>query len=347
MKQNKQTVEFPADAAQGPILKVRGLSVHYQTMDDTVYAVNDLDLEIPRGKTLGLVGETGAGKTTTGLAILRLLQTPPAVLDGGEIQYNGLDMQTLTEKQMQSIRGGRISMIFQDPMTSLNPVMTVEEQIAESILKHQDLSKKEAMEKAGDMLEMVGIPRARGGEYQHQFSGGMKQRVMIAIALACEPELLIADEPTTALDVTIQAQVLEKIRELRSHYGTSMLMITHDLGVIAEVCDEVSVIYAGHIIEHGTLEDIFDHCLHPYTKGLFDSLPDLEHRKVRFKPIPGMMPDPTDLPEGCPFWPRCKYATEVCKQEKPARAWRTAAHYVECHLYRDGEITKSEVRDDG
>ena len=158
---------------------------------------------------------------------------------------------------------------------------------------------------------------------------------------------MIADEPTTALDVTIQAQVLEKIRELRSHYGTSMLMITHDLGVIAEVCDEVSVIYAGHIIEHGTLEDIFDHCLHPYTKGLFDSLPDLEHRKVRFKPIPGMMPDPTDLPEGCPFWPRCKYATEVCKQEKPARAWRTAAHYVECHLYRDGEITKSEVRDDG
>lgn len=333
---------------QAPALDVKGLVVEYRTHHAAVQAVNHVDLEIPSGKALGLVGETGAGKTTIGLAIMRLLQEPPAAVKEGSIVFRGEELRNLSEKDMQQVRGSQISMIFQDPMTSLNPVMTVEKQIAESIRHHEDVTREEALQKAREMLSMVGIPVERGAEYQHQFSGGMKQRVMIAIALACKPELLIADEPTTALDVTIQAQVLEKIKELRNHYGTSMLMITHDLGVIAEVCDEVSVIYAGHIVEHGTLEDIFENCLHPYTQGLFDSLPNLEDRKAKLKPINGLMPDPTCLPEGCAFWDRCPFAKEVCKTEKPARAYCSDEHhYVECHLYENGKITKSEVKEVG
>ena len=241
----------------------------------------------------------------------------------------------MPQKELEAIRGNTVSMIFQDPMTSLNPVLTVGDQIAEVIKLHDKISEKEAEQKAGDMLEVVGIPRERFGEYPHQFSGGMKQRVVIAMALACNPKLLLADEPTTALDVTIQAQVLETMKDLRKKFGSAMIMITHDLGIIAEVCDEVSVVYAGQIVEHGTLEDIFNHTMHPYTEGLFGSLPNIEDRKARLQPIPGLMPDPTNLPKGCPFSPRCKYCTESCKKDRPEKKWASDTHYVRCVRYEE------------
>lgn len=309
------------------------LTVEYRTRAGRVQVLNGLSLSVEKGKTLGLVGETGAGKTTAGLAILGLIPSPPGVIVKGDILLNGIDLRTMTEKQMDEIRGNAVSMIFQDPMTSLNPVMTVGEQIAEVIKVHENIKHEEALKKAGDMLEMVGIPRERGKEYPHQFSGGMKQRVVIAIALSCNPNLLIADEPTTALDVTIQAQVLEMMKELKEKYQMSMLMITHDLGIVAEICDEVSVVYAGRVVEHGTLEDIFEHTRHPYTEGLFNSLPNPESKDGKLRPIRGLMPDPTDLPEGCPFWPRCDYAMEVCRKKKPEKIYRTENHFVECHLY--------------
>lgn len=306
------------------VLSIEDLSVEFRTRDSVVHAVNRLELKIEKGKALGLVGETGAGKTTTGLAILGLIPSPPGVVTDGTVELDGEDLLKKDDRYMRSIRGQKVSMIFQDPMTSLNPVLTVEEQIAEVIRTHASgMKRREAVKKAGEMLELVGIPKERGGEYPHQFSGGMKQRVVIAIALACQPDLLIADEPTTALDVTIQAQVLEMMKELKDRYGTSMLMITHDLGIVAEICDEVSVIYAGHIVEHGTLEDVFDDTKHPYTRGLFNSLPNMEDRSARLKPIKGLMPDPSNLPEGCAFCPRCEYAMEICKHEKPCRVWKT------------------------
>ena len=304
------------------ILDIKDLVIHYETDDGTVEAVNGLDIQLEYGKTLGLVGETGSGKTTTALSILRLVPDPPGVIKNGSITLDGKDILNLPQKDLESIRGNLVSMIFQDPMTSLNPVLTVGEQIAEVIGLH-DISEKEAADKAGQMLEVVGIPKERYGEYPHQFSGGMKQRVVIAMALACNPKLLIADEPTTALDVTIQAQVLETMKELREKFGSAMIMITHDLGIIAEVCDEVSVVYAGQIVEHGTLEDVFERTLHPYTEGLFGSL----------QPIPGLMPDPTDLPKGCCFAPRCKYCTEACTKARPEMKWVSDTHYVRCSRY--------------
>ena len=315
------------------ILDIENLSVEYRTEFGAVKALNQIELKVEKGKTLGLVGETGAGKTTVGLSILRLIPSPPGKITSGTIMFDGEDLQEKTEAEMEKIRGEKISMIFQDPMTALNPVFRVQDQIAESILLHEDISKEDASKKAGDMLELVGIPRERGKEYPHQFSGGMKQRVVIAIALACSPTLLIADEPTTALDVTIQAQVLDIIKKLREKYQTSMLMITHDLGVVAEVCDEVSVVYAGSVVEHGTLEDVFNNTRHRYTEGLFNSLPNLEHREKMLKPIRGMMPDPSNLPEGCAFCERCDYATEICKKQKPEKHYRNDTHYVCCHLY--------------
>ncbi len=333
--------------ASGNIIDIKDLHVQYRTMDGIIYAVNGVDLSVKKGKTLGLVGETGAGKTTTGLSILRLVQEPQGKITSGTIEFGGKDLLQLKDEEMESYRGKQISMIFQDPMTSLNPVLTVENQIAEVIARHMNVSKEMSLENAREMLEMVGIPKERGREYPHQFSGGMKQRVVIAIALACNPQFLIADEPTTALDVTIQAQVLEMIKDLRDKYGTSMLMITHDLGIVAEVCDEVSVIYAGHIIEHGTLEDVFDHDLHPYTQGLFDSLPNMSDRKAKLKPITGLMPDPTTLPDGCAFAPRCPYASERCKKEKPERVYRNDNHYVECHLYQKDTVIESKVKSHG
>ena len=292
---------------------------------------------------LAVWGSPGSGKTTTALGIMGLVPDPPGEIVKGSILFEGEDLLKLSEKQMRRIRGGKISMIFQDPMTSLNPVTRVGDQIAEVILLHNKISKAEARKRAMEMLEQVGIPGARCDDYPHQFSGGMKQRVMIAIALACSPELLIADEPTTALDVTIQAQVLEMMKGLRDKYNTSMLMITHDLGIVAEICDEVSVVYAGRVIEHGTLEDIFKNTRHPYTEGLFNSLPNLENRQAELKPIKGLMPDPSNLPKGCAFCPRCEYAMEICKTQKPPRTYRNDTHYVECHLYNKDNIHEGKV----
>lgn len=317
-------------------LEIKDLQVKFKTVDGVVEAVNGIDLSIEKGKTLGLVGETGAGKTTTALSILRLVPNPPGEITGGSITLEGKDLFAYSEKEMETIRGDQVSMIFQDPMTSLNPVITVGDQIAEVIQLHEKIDAKKAMEKAKEMLEMVGIPGNRAGEYPHQFSGGMKQRVIIAMALVCNPHLLIADEPTTALDVTIQAQVLDLMQKLREKYGTSMLMITHDLGIVAEVCDDVSIMYAGRIVEHGTLEDIFNHTSHPYTEGLFGSLPNIEDRTAELKPIPGLMPDPTNLPAGCVFHPRCKYCKEICKSRVPVTTRLSDTHIVSCLAYEEG-----------
>ena len=330
-------------ANQANAVDIKNLSVEFRTDNGIVKALNNLDLSIAHGKTLGLVGETGAGKTTTGLSLLRLIPSPPGVITGGEIFLDGKDVLTMSEKEMQKLRGKYVAMIFQDPMTSLDPVMTVEDQIAEVIALHEEGSKQDAINHARAMLELVGIPGARGNEYPHQFSGGMKQRVVIAMALACNPKLLIADEPTTALDVTIQAQVLEMMKGLREKYDTSMLMITHDLGIVAEICDEVSIIYAGHVIEHGNLVDIFENTKHPYTEGLFNSLPNIEDRQAELKPIKGLMPDPTNLPEGCAFCDRCDYAKDICFKQKPARVWRNETHYVECHLYNENNIGEKVI----
>ena len=321
-------------------VEINDLVVEFKTDEGTVHALNGMDLKVEHGKTLGLVGETGAGKTTTALSILRLIPSPPGKIMGGSVKLDGEDLFSKTEDEMRKIRGKGVSMIFQDPMTSLNPVLTVEEQIAEVIELHEDVNHAGAIQKAKEMLELVGIPGERGPEYPHQFSGGMKQRVVIAIALACNPDLLIADEPTTALDVTIQAQVLDMMRGLRDKYGTSMIMITHDLGIVAEICDTVAIVYGGKVIEYGTLEDVYNNTRHPYTEGLFNSLPDLDHRENKLKPIKGLMPDPTNLPEGCTFYPRCDYATEICKTVKPKKVYRNEEHYVECHLY-DEETVKT------
>ena len=320
------------------VLDIKDLVVHYETEDSDVHAVNGIDIAIGKQRTLGLVGETGAGKTTTALSIMNLVPDPPGVIKSGSITLEGKDVLKMSDAELEAMRGNDVAMIFQDPMTALNPVMTVGEQIAESLELHQNLKPEEALEKAKEMLKLVGIAETRANDYPHQFSGGMKQRVVIAIALACSPALLIADEPTTALDVTIQAQVLEMMKNLKEQYNTSMLMITHDLGIVAEICDTVSIIYAGRIVEHGTLEDVFDYTRHPYTEGLFNSLPDLDHREQRLKPIKGLMPDPSNLPAGCAFCPRCDYAMEICKTQKPKRVYRNEEHYVECHLYNEENI---------
>ncbi len=317
------------------VLDIKHLTVTFEVEGDVIEAVNDVSLTVREGETLGLVGETGAGKTTTALAALRLVPDPPGIIKSGEIFVCGHDIMKAKTKELEKIRGEEISMIFQDPMTSLNPVYTVGQQIAESIILHQGLSKSEAMKKAGDMLEIVGIPRSRVNEYPHQFSGGMKQRVVIAIALACNPKMLIADEPTTALDVTIQAQVLDLMKNLKEKYGTGTIMITHDLGIVAESCDRVAVMYAGSIVEEGTLEEVFNDTKHPYTEGLFNSLPNIGDYDTKLKPIPGLMPDPSKLPKGCAFAERCQYATEACKEKKPETRSFSDTHFVKCTAYDD------------
>ena len=319
------------------LLEVHDLWVEYRTSRGAVKAVNGLNLNIAMGETLGLVGETGAGKSTTAFGIMRILPDPPAKITGGEILYKGRDLLKLSAKEMRDVRGEEISMIFQDPMTSLDPVKTVGNQIQEMIELHTDISSKEAWTRAEDMLEVVGIKRERANDYPHQFSGGMKQRVVIAIALACSPELLIADEPTTALDVTIQAQVLELMRKLKAELNTSTILITHDLGVVAEMCDKVAIMYCGMIMEYGTLRDVYKNPAHPYTQGLFDSLPDLDTEVPRLKPIPGMVPDPTELPAGCPFENRCARATERCKTKCPKLRTLSGTHTVRCHNVEGGE----------
>lgn len=320
------------------ILEVQDLRIHFELREGTVKALNGIDLVLKEGRTLGLVGETGAGKTTLAKGIMGLTAKPYGKIKSGIILYEGKNLLEMEKKQLRRIRGEHISMIFQDPMTSLNPVMTVGDQIAEAIRNHDKLSRKDAAKKAAEILELVGIPSARGSEYPHQFSGGMKQRVVIAIALACNPKILIADEPTTALDVTIQAQILEMIRDLRERFRTSMLLITHDLGVIAQNCDYVSVIYAGEIVETGTVHDIFRNKLHPYTAGLFSSIPNINEDVERLVPIEGLMPDPTDLPVGCAFCDRCCFATEQCRTEHPHlvnMGGEEGNHQVRCLRYKE------------
>lgn len=312
------------------LLQINDLTIRYETADGVVRAVNGASLRLGRGRTLGLVGETGAGKTTIAKGIMRLIPSPPGVIGGGEILFEGKDLLKASDAEMRGIRGQEISMIFQDPMSALNPVITVGDQIAEVIRSHSDISKEESRKKAAEMMEMVGIKADRADEYPHQFSGGMKQRVVIAIALACNPKLLIADEPTTALDVTIQAQVLEMMKDLRDKSNTAMLLITHDLGVVAQVCDEVAIIYAGEIVEYGAIRDIFKNYHHPYTEGLFGSIPKLNEDVDRLSPIPGLMADPMNLPAGCSFCSRCKYATERCQTEKAGLTELGNGHYVKC-----------------
>ena len=323
------------------LLEIKDLHVHYVSDGETVRAVNGISFYIERGETLGLVGETGAGKSTTALAILNMLPQYVSRVPQGEILVDGDNVLTMKPRELQRLRGSKVSMVFQDPMSSLNPVYRVGDQIAEVLKIHKRAKgKKELREMVGKILEMVGIPAERQGEYPHQFSGGMKQRVMIAIAIACQPELLIADEPTTALDVTIQAQVLDMMQELKDNLDSSILLITHDLGVVAAFCDRVAIMYAGEIVEQGTLEDIFDteRPHHPYTIGLFGSIPNLEVKTDRLHPIDGLMPDPTDLPEGCKFNPRCPKSCAQC-QSGPVPVWEDGSHSIMCHLLarKEGE----------
>lgn len=312
------------------LLRIENLTAQYEINHVIVAAVTDLSLSIGRGECVGLVGETGAGKSTTALSVMGLLPNPPGRIVSGSISFMGQNLLAMKPKELRKVRGNAISMIFQDPMTSLNPVMRIGDQIMEVILLHEKISRAEATRKAQEMLELVGIPARRYSDYPHQFSGGMKQRVMIACALACNPQLLIADEPTTALDVTIQAQVLDLIGNLKQKFNTAMLMITHDLGVVAEVCDKVAVMYAGRIVEYGKVTEVYAHTLHPYTKGLFQSLPRLDEDTDRLEPISGMMPDPTNLPKGCAFAPRCPYATAECGENQPEyKEWRPG-HFAAC-----------------
>ena len=336
------------------ILRVRNLDISFETTAGVVNAVRGVNLTVNRGETVAIVGESGSGKSVSAKAIMGIL-AKNGTIDRGQITFSYYRnpeervtreiLQMKKEEIRRHINGKRIAMVFQDPMTSLNPLMPVGKQIMEGMIWHYHTPKEEAYEKALELMKLVGITDAekRIKNYPHQLSGGMRQRIVIAIALACDPELLICDEPTTALDVTIQAQVLEMMKGLRDKYNTSMLMITHDLGIVAEICDEVSVVYAGRVIEHGTLEDIFKNTRHPYTEGLFNSLPNLENRQAELKPIKGLMPDPSNLPKGCAFCPRCEYAMEICKTQKPPRTYRNDTHYVECHLYNKDNIHEGKV----
>lgn len=321
------------------LLEIRDLHVEYDTDDAVVHALNGLDLTLRRGEKLGLVGETGAGKTTMALSVLRLLPQRVGNITQGSIIYDGTDILNASPKEMLALRGARISMIFQDPMTSLNPVITVGDQVLEVLKLHfPEMSREERDARVDEIMKMVGIPPSRKGEYPHQFSGGMKQRIVIAMALVSEPELLLADEPTTALDVTIQAQILELMKQLKEKLNSAMVLITHDLGVVAEFCDTVAIVYAGEIIEQGSVEDVYarrDN--HPYTQGLFNCIPDLYTTADRLQPIPGFMADPTDLPQGCSFAPRCPYCTERCRKESPNMYLR-GSHGIKCHRFSGEEV---------
>lgn len=317
-----------------PLLDIQDLVIRYEKRRSSVHAVEGLNLKIEKGETLGFVGETGAGKTTTALGVMRLLPEPPGKVISGKILLDGRNLLELDEKEMRSVRGGKIAMIFQDPMTSLNPVETVDEQIAEMIGLHSGSSRAESLRGAIEMLELVGIKKERAGDYPHQFSGGMKQRVVIAIALACNPELLIADEPTTALDVTIQAQVLGLMKDLQRRFSTSLLLITHDLGIVAESCDKTAIMYAGRVVEYASTEELFRNPVHPYTRGLFGSIPSITGDKSDLKTIPGLAPDPSNLPPGCPFHPRCDAAKPRCSEELPQLSEIGEGHFSLCPVDR-------------
>ncbi len=320
------------------ILEVEGLKTHFFTEDGVIKSVDGVNFSIEEGKTLGIVGESGCGKSVTSMSVLKLLEYPGKIVEGN-ITFNGTDIIKASEKEMRKIRGNDISMIFQEPMTSLNPVFTIGQQIMEPIILHQGKDKKEAKEKAIKMLQLVGIPRAEEvvNDYPHQLSGGMRQRAMIAMALACEPKLLIADEPTTALDVTIQAQVLRLMNGLKDEFGTSIMFITHDLGVIAQMADHVIVMYSGNVVEDAPVEELFKNAKHPYTKGLFASIPDIDAKETRLETIRGKVPNPLYLPQGCNFAPRCDYATERCLSEKPVLESISDIHKVSCFNIESGE----------
>ena len=319
------------------LLEIRNLSVEYRTEIADVYAVNDITLTLEPGDALGLVGETGAGKTTTALSILRLLPNGVGHITGGDILVEGESILKMPESKLEKIRGGTISMIFQDPMSALNPVLTVGKQIDEALeVHHPDWTKAQRAARIDEMMELVGIPANRKVEYPHEFSGGMKQRIVIAIALACEPKLILADEPTTALDVTIQAQMLGLIADLQHRLGTAMILITHDFGVVAQTCKRVAVMYGGEIVEYGTAEHIFiGKYLHPYTAGLFNAIPKLDSKSKRLETIPGLMCDPTVKPSGCRFAERCKYATDACG-EKQNYYEPEPGHLIKCLRYAGG-----------
>ena len=327
------------------LLEIKDLHVQYKTHDGTVYAVNGGNLTLGKGETLDLVGETGAGKTTTALSILRLLPDRIGEIKSGQVILNGEEITKVSEAHMRDIRGNKVSMIFQDPMTSLNPILPVGQQIGEAVLLHTNLSKAEREKRVDEMLTAVGLQPSRKNEYPHQFSGGMKQRIVIAIALACNPELLLADEPTTALDVTIQAQVLQMMNDLKKKFNTGMILITHDLGVVAQTCDKVAIMYAGRIVENGTVQDIYeseDH--HPYTVGLFHSIPEMNKDSDRLAPIPGLMPDPMILQEGCPFSDRCPHSTDRCKCEIPGNYAVSDSHTISCFLYEPRQTGGEEAQ---
>ncbi len=322
---------------KSPLLEIRELSVHFFTEEGVVRAVERVGFEIHPGEILSLVGESGCGKSVTGLSILRLIPSPPGRVVSGEILFDGLRLLELEEKEMEKVRGNEIAMIFQEPMTSLNPVFTIGDQIMEAILFHQKLDKTEARRKAIEMLDRVKIPspETRIDAYPHQLSGGMRQRAMIAMALSCQPKLLIADEPTTALDVTIQAQILQLLKEIQREMGMAVMLITHDLGVVSEIADRVAVMYAGRIVEVAPIEAIFSQMRHPYTKGLLDSIPRLEERRERLNAIPGQVPNPMDLPVGCKFHPRCSLMIEECKKEEPPLFQVNGDHYSRCIRWRE------------
>ncbi len=316
-------------------LEVNDLNVQYTSAGEVIHAVNGVTFSMEKGETLALVGETGAGKTTICKAILRILPDRAAKVNSGTIKLDGEDLMALTEKQMRKIRGSKIAMVFQDPMTALNPVMKIGNQISEAIYLHNDISKKEARKRAEDMLKMVDIDPGRYDEYPGQFSGGMKQRVVIAMTLACNPELVLADEPTSALDVTIQAQVMDMISNLRKQFQTSMILVTHDLGIVANEANAVAVVYAGEILEFGPKENVYDFPSHPYTQGLFGAIPDLDKDTRRLANIEGMPPDPSDLPKGCCFSARCPYAVEACSKVKPELQETADGHLVRCSRWND------------
>ena len=315
------------------MLSIRNLRVRYEVLSGTVYAVNGVDLSIPEGCAHGLVGETGAGKTTTALSILGMVPRPPGVVEADGIEFMGRDVRSLGERELENLRGGNVSMIFQDPMGSLNPIYTAGSQIAEVVRLHRKVRRAEAKQIALEMLAQVGLPAASAERYPHELSGGMRQRVMIAIALACSPKLLIADEPTTALDVTIQAQVMEIMKSLKRRYASSMLLITHELGLVAEICDRVSIMYAGRIMESGSVADVFNNPRHPYTIGLFESTPQLNKKKEVLQPIDGLSPDPRVVPPGCPFYGRCPRRLDRCDEKFPGYRVFPGGHRVACERW--------------
>lgn len=320
------------------LLEIKDLYVNYETDESVVHALNGFTLNVKKGETLGLVGETGAGKTTMCLSVLRLLPEGVSKVEGGSIQYDGKDVLSMNKSELRQMRGAQISMIFQDPMTSLNPVMRVGDQIKEVLSLHNpELSDKQKDERVDDILKLVGISPDRKDQFPHQFSGGMKQRVVIAMALVAEPQLLLADEPTTALDVTIQAQILALMKQLKEKFDSSMILITHDLGIVAEFCDSVAIVYAGEVIETGSIEQVFERTKnHPYTEGLFNCIPDLTSHAARLTPIPGYMADPTNLPDGCKFADRCRHCTDKCRKTVPEMVEVDPGHFVKCYQMEKG-----------